>query len=524
MSHEIRTPMNGILGMTALLKETSLSAEQKTYVSAVDRSGRMLLSLIDEILDFSKIESGRIELEATEFALDECVQSVIELLAPQAREKGIDLAWAIDPSVPRMAIGDEARLRQIITNLAGNAVKFTDKGGVLVTVSADRRRRRRELRRSGVRGAEAFSILIAVADTGVGITPEAFSKLFEEFEQGDETARRQHGGTGLGLAISRRLARAMGGDIIASSQPGHGSEFVAVVGLRRAGPAAMPATDPDVGLQHVLLAMREGSGREAINLTLSGQGIPVGVCPLAMHAAVIAAAAEAEVPFTAVIVDDSAPIDLAQAALAAARAAAGEESVRGLVVVDVQRDDLFARYRAVGYSAFLVRPVRPRAVLEQLGVIKPVGPVDAIEGSAVAVAPGRECRALLVEDNDVNALLARRLLELAGCRVTHVLNGRVALDTLEAPDGEFDIILMDVHMPVMDGLTAARLIKQRFASARPQRAAPPIIALTANAFAEDRQRCLDAGMDDYLAKPFERSELDAVLVKWARVRSATRAA
>ncbi|HET6222350.1 MAG TPA: ATP-binding protein, partial [Dongiaceae bacterium] len=361
MSHEIRKPMNGILGMTALLRDTELSAEQHTYAHAIERSARTLLTLIDEILDFSKIEADKLQLNSAPLAIDECVQGVVELLAPKAYEKGIDIAWAVDPAVPRPLLGDEVRVRQIITNLIGNAVKFTDKGGVLVTVA-----------RSGAPGEAAdedsVEVVIAVEDTGMGIAPEALPSLFAEFEQAEDAVRRRQGGTGLGLAISRRLARAMGGDISIVSAPAGGSTFTATIWLKTtalSAPAKEPAEGP-VASQHVLLALDRAIERRALRLSLEGAGIPLEESTIADAAAMIASAAEAGEPFSKLIVDGRSGCETAAQLLAGARAVA-PDGVHGVVVLDTAAKADFVQFRDAGFDAYLVRPVRPQSVLTHLG-------------------------------------------------------------------------------------------------------------------------------------------------------------
>jgi PAS domain S-box-containing protein len=517
MSHEIRTPMNGILGMASLLLETQQTPEQQTYAHAIDQSARTLLALIDEILDFSKIEAGKLELNEAPFALETCVQGVVELLAPRAHEKGLEVAWSVDPELPRLVAGDETRVRQILLNLLSNAVKFTDRGGVCVNAVASRG--------LTVRAPSEVVLEIDVEDTGIGMSQEDMHGLFAEFEQADTAVRRSDGGTGLGLAISMQLARAMGGDIRVVSAPGKGSTFTVDLVLRQMAPVL--AEDADRGmvaeLGRVLLAFDRPLERRALSYALASSRIPAEEVDFAAAASALEMAAGNGEPFDRIVIDGAQGAAAAGHLLARARELNPHATVRGIVLVNVLARASLSEFRAAGFDAYLVRPVRPASMMMQLGLRggRSLDHGETAHGgessglNSSIVAPQRHV--LLAEDNEINALLARRVLEKCGCDYVAVTNGQEAVAavrrSLEGDAPPLDLVLMDIFMPQLDGIEAAREIKRLYASCA-EAASPPIVALTASAFAEDKKRYLEAGMDDYLAKPFDKASLEAVLKRW----------
>ncbi len=486
VSHEMRTPLNGIIGMTDLMLGTGLNPEQQTYVEAVRASGKALLGLIDGILDFSRIEAGRLDLAAEPFDPAAVAEGVVELLAPRAQDRGLEIALDVGAEVPPMLVGDADRFRQILLNLAGNAIKFTERGGVGVALSYG-----------------AGGLAVSVADTGPGIPEERLPRLFEEFEQGEDAAANRHEGTGLGLAITRRLATRMGGRVEAHSRLGAGSTFRAILPLPMAAAGGPAAEAPHLAGRRCLIVADSPFQAPYLAGALSRHGGAALVVPgLAEGLDALSGAA-----FDAVIADRA----LGDAAVRQiAEAARGCGVGRSLVLLSPFDRRDFGSPAAAGFDGYLVKPVRARSLVERLMAAPPAAP--AARPAAAPAATGSGPRVLLAEDNPINTLLATRALERLGCTVVHAPDGVEAL-ARAADAGPFDLALIDVRMPRLDGHAVARQLREREAGGGARLA---LIALTANASREDEAEALAAGFDGFLAKPLDLKALPALLAPHRR--------
>lgn len=497
-SHELRTPMNGVLGMIGLLLDTALTPEQKSYALTADSSGRALLSLIDEILDISKIESGHVELHPKPFALLPLIEGVTELLAPRAHAKGVEIASLIAPGTPETIVADELRLRQVILNLLGNAVKFTERGSVAIAVEP------------APADAARPGITIDIIDTGIGMSQTEARRIFDEYVQGRADTGQQFGGTGLGLTISRTLMERMGGSISVHSVPGEGTRFRCTLPCDSRPEAH--AGKPLLG-RSFDLALPRGSTLDSLATTLTSLGAAarIFVTPQGVRKALARRSAGA----SADLICDARFADLLDQWSSDPQNRG--PALRVWLLLQAEERRALQHLLAGPFAGYLLKPLRRASLVQQLAAAHS-NPIDEavkdLRDLAERARPRRALEVLLAEDNPVNALLARTLLEKAGHRVTRAANGLEVLAHLEKR-GVPDLILMDVEMPGLGGLETARRIR-----ARDEWRRIPILALTANARDDDRDACLAAGMNGHLRKPFDRHDLAEAIAQLTNGRAA----